>query len=86
MSACSQAGSGNALAAAGAGFAPLPPPAPACETNASITPWGVPSLIFGQPAGLLTPNNATYSDITLCCGGVINFNWTVGPSLYPLSD
>jgi len=71
-----QAGNGAALAAAGVGF-PSPAPVVPCTSTVNIIPWGVPSLIFGQPAGLLTPDNKTYSDVTMCCNGTINFSWTV---------
>ena len=54
-----------------------PPPSPACTSFKAIVPWGVPALIFGQPPGLLTANNATYADVTLCCGGILQFQWTV---------
>ena len=37
----------------------------------------MPALLFGESPGLLTADNSTYSDGTLCCGGVIDFTWTV---------
>lgn len=32
---------------------------------------------FGVPAGLLAPGNKNYSDVTLCCGGTLDFSWMV---------
>jgi hypothetical protein len=37
----------------------------------------VPALLFGEAAGLLTADNSTYADVALCCGGVVDFTWTV---------
>lgn len=34
-------------------------------------------MLFGAPAGLLTPAGSAYSDVTLCCGGTLDFSWTV---------
>jgi hypothetical protein len=34
---------------------------------------------FGVPAGLLAPGNKNYSDVTLCCGGTLDFSWMVTP-------
>ena len=38
---------------------------------------------FGVPAGLLAPGNKVYSDVTLCCGGTLNFSWMVTLTLLP---
>ena len=55
---------------------PAPVPVP-CSTFVTRSPWGVPALLFGESPGLLTADNSTYSDATLCCGGVLDFTWTV---------
>lgn len=54
-----------------------------CDTDVSRTPWGIPSLLFGTPAGLLSPGNATYSDVVLCCGGTLDFRWSVSFAIAP---
>jgi len=57
---------------------PFPVPAPvACAADVTRSPWGQPAMLFGAPAGLLTPAGSAYSDVTLCCGGTLDFSWTV---------
>ena len=48
-----------------------------CETLVDRTPWGIPKLLFGDPPGLLTKDKSRYTDVVLCCGGLMQFNWTV---------
>lgn len=67
--------SSSSQAAAGL---PFPVPAAlACTFHATRSPWGQPALLFGAPAAVLTPAGRTYSDVTLCCGGALDFSWTV---------
>ncbi len=68
---------------------PFASPSPAlaaipCATFVTRSPWGVPALLFGEAPGLLTADNSTYSDATLCCGGVLDFTWTVWRPRYTL--
>jgi hypothetical protein len=52
-----------------------------CDTAVTRSPWGIPSLLFGAPPGLLTANNASYAPVTLCCGGTLDFRWSVSRAL-----
>lgn len=56
-----------------------------CVTNADVSPWGQPALLYGVPQGLLTVNNKTYSDVNLCCGGLMTFTFTARSPSSPLS-
>jgi len=79
-----QVSNANPFASQSPAAAPLP-----CATFVTRSPWGVPALLFGQAPGLLTADNSTYSDATLCCGGVLDFTWTVHVFLsctFSLSD
>ena len=67
-----QVSNANPFASPSPAAAPVP-----CATFVTRSPWGVPALLFGESPGLLTADNSTYSDATLCCGGVLDFTWTV---------
>lgn len=48
-----------------------------CDTAVSRSPWGIPDLLFGSPPGLLMADNSSYAPVTLCCGGTLDFRWSV---------
>jgi hypothetical protein len=48
-----------------------------CDTAVTRSPWGIPSLLFGAPPGLLTAGKTAYAPVTLCCGGTLDFRWSV---------
>lgn len=61
-------------------------PGQQCVTNADVSPWGQPALLYGVPQGLLTANNKTYSDVNLCCGGLMTFTFTARGPIYLRPD
>jgi hypothetical protein len=48
-----------------------------CDTAVTRSPWGIPSLLFGAPPGLLTAGKTAYAPVTLCCGSTLDFRWSV---------
>jgi len=57
-------------------FFPFSPP---CAAVITINPWVPATTIPAPPPGLLTfvNNVAVFSDVSLCPGGKLNFQWTV---------
>lgn len=92
LAAAAPSARGQALAAAGAGGAgafagtggfgnlfpfsfPFSLP---CSNFIDINPWAPATTITTPPPGLLTFVNgqAVFSDVSLCCGGTLEFQWT----------
>ena len=50
-----------------------------CSNFIDINPWVPATTLVAPPPGLLTFVNgvAVFSDVSLCCGGTLSFQWTV---------
>lgn len=48
-----------------------------CSAFVDRSPWGKPRQLSGEQQDLLTADNSKYTDVTLCCGGLMRFNWTM---------
>lgn len=89
------AGGGGTGAVAGAGngvfgglfpfFFPFSPP---CAAVITINPWVPATTIPAPPPGLLTfvNNVAVFSDVSLCPGGKLSFQWTGNHSVVQLAS